>query len=582
MNKSYKIDKDQRLEYLEQANLFKMMTLDLFKELGDFNSSISELKDPGKIFKNCQDRARQMIGFKQIAFFLVNEKDSGFDLYKCYPSDIDTSSIEKEIDILVEDGTFSRAVLEREPITAYAKDFNQQMLLHVLATTSRVRGMFVGVMEKKSKHIQEAAFELFSILMAHCANTLESYELYQQLKESNNKLTNKVNQLSRSESCLKDEVLEHEKTEAALEASERQYRLLAETAKEMILIISREKKISYANSSALEICGYKKAQILDRSIFDFIETFDTLVHESLNDDPFIQMVSIFSKSGEQIPLEINIALISNQEGEPGFLLVGRDISKRQELEQDRKMLETKLWQSQKMESIGLLASGIAHDFNNILSVIANYTSLSIVQAPKDNPVYSHLQKVQTASDRAVQLARKLYTIGRSDDHHKIEINIVSTIKETIDLLTSSLDNNIVVKTQFQNKTLNVLAEETRIQQILLNLITNAGHALANQKGSIVVSASKISTKNDMAMFDMDLAPGKYIKITVKDDGPGIDPGIVQRVFDPYFSTKSGKDNSGLGLAVVHGIVKNYKGAIDIQTQLGMGTTFKIYLPEYQS
>jgi len=582
MNKPYEIDKDQRLEYLEQANLFKMMTLDLSKELGDFNSSISKLKDPGKIFENCQDRARQMIGFKQIAFFLVNEKDSGFDLYECYPSDIDTSSIEKEIDILVEDGTFSRAVMEREPITAYAKDFDQQMLLHVLATTSRVRGMFVGVLEKKSKHIQEAAFELFSILMAHCANTLESYELYQQLKESNTQLTKKVNQLSQSEFCLKDEILEHKKTEAALESSERQYRLLAETAKEMIFIISREKKISYANSSALEICGYKKAQILDRSILDLIETFDILINDSLNDDPFVQMVTIQSKTGQEIPLEINIALIPNKKSEPGYLLVGRDISKRLELEQDRKTLETKLWQSQKMESIGLLASGIAHDFNNILHVIANYTSLSIAHSQKDDRVFSHLKKVQTASDSAIQLARKLYTIGRSDDHQKVKINIVSTIKETIDLFASSLNENTKVSTQFQHGSLTVLAEETRIQQILLNLITNAGHALADLKGEIVVSASKISFQEEVTMFVMALAPGNYVKISVKDDGPGIDPEIVQQVFDPYFSTKSGKDNSGLGLAVVHGIVKNYKGAIDIQTQLGKGTNFQIYLPEYQS
>ncbi|MFH2059821.1 MAG: ATP-binding protein [Pseudomonadota bacterium] len=579
MNKFYKTDLDKRLEYMEQANFFKMMALDLAKELGDFNSSISQLEDLGKIFENCQARARQIIGFKQVFFFLVNEKDSEFYPYCCYP-DTDKVTLGREIDILVEDGTFSRAVLEKEPITAYSKDSEHQLLLHVLATASRVRGMFVGVLEKNSKHIQEAAFELFSILMVHCANALESFELYSQMKLSNIELQKKVNQLSQSESCLKDEILEHEKTEAALEVSERQYRLLAETAKEMILVISKDKKISYANPSALETCGYEQEGMKDLPITGLIDEFETILSDKLQSDTPVLIAHVLSKSGEKIPLEINIADIPDKKDISGYLIIGRDISARLQAEQDRTLLETKLWQAQKMESIGLLASGIAHDFNNILHVISNYTAMAIKNTHKDS--YNYLKQVQKASDRASHLARQLYTIGRDDDHHTVKINIVSMINDTVNLLKSSIGKKVSLTTFFEKDRMIILAEETRVQQVLMNLITNAGYELGGRQGNIVVSATQVSVPDVMPLSLMDLAPGDYIKISISDDGPGIDTAIIQRIFDPYFSTKTDKDNSGLGLSVVLGIVKNYKGGIDIDTKLGSGTVFHIYLPEFKS
>lgn len=571
---------DKRLAYLEQANFHKMMALDLSKELGEFNSSISQLEDPDKIFLNCKDRAAQIIGFKQTAFFLVNEEDSSFDLYRSYPDNEDTTTLEKEIDILIEDGTFSRAIMEKGPVTAYSEDFDQQLFLHVIATVSRVRGMFVGVLEKKTKHIQEAAFELFTILMAHCANTLESFELYQRLKESHAELEIKVEQLSLSESCLKDEILEHKKTEAALEASERQYRLLAETAKEMIFILSKDKIITYANSSALMTSEYEKDEIIGLSISELLSDFELAIGEERESDDPMLPVDIKTKSGQMIPLELNLALIPQKGSAPGYLLVGRDISSRLKAEKDRKILETKLWQSQKMESIGLLASGIAHDFNNILSVICNYTTLSLAMTKNDEVVSEQLQIVQKASDRAVKLARKLYTIGRKDDHKRVEVNIVSVVKDTIDLVKSSLGKNIGVKTQYESPAMNIWAEETRIQQVLMNLVTNAGHALSSREGTIDISVSRVHLESVTTVSLMDILPGDYIKLTIRDDGPGIDPKITQRIFEPYFSTKTGKDNSGLGLAVVHGIVKNYRGGIDMETELGQGTCFHIYLPEY--
>ncbi len=580
MNKIDNIDFEKRLEYLEKTNLFKMMALDLTKEFGEFHSSINKLEDPGIIFEKSLNRIKQIIEFKKTTFLLVDETTSEFKIAVCEPQ-ADRTMIEKEIEILIDDGTFSRAIREKKPITAYSKDFKHQMLLHVLSTVSRVRGMFVGVLEKNSKHIQEASFELFSILMAHCANTLESFELYYRLRESNRHLEEKVRQLSISESCLKDEIVEHKKTEKQLKLSEEQYRLLAETANELIFMVSKDGTIKYANESGLCTSGYSNRLLYEMNIKDIINDIDSILND--DDERFSNAYVTFLKtqSTETLPIEINIAKVIRPGSEHQILIVGRDVSERIRSEQENRFLEEKLWQAQKYESIGLLASGIAHDFNNILSIIMSFTSLSLSELPEESDVYKHLTKVSTASKRAVTLARKLYTIGKKDEHKKERINILPIIHETIDLLRSSIPRKVKLEMQIDDTGLFVIAEETRIQQILMNLITNAIHAMAQSVGKIQVSGTKIEIVEKKLLDKLDLVSGHYIQLIVSDNGPGIEPEVIKRVFDPYFSTKDGKDNSGLGLAVAHGIVTNYLGAINVESDYGEGTTFCVYLPEAQ-
>lgn len=543
MNDSQTAHLEKRVAYLEETNLFKMMALELTRELGEFHSSINKLETPDIIFEKCAVRIRQIMGFRQIAFLLVDENNSDFHLFCCFP-EAGKEILEKEIDLLIEDGTFSRALLEKKPVTAYSADFRRQLLLHVLSTVSRVRGMVVGVLEKNAKYIPEACFELFTILMAHCANTLESFELYSRLRDS-----------------------------------EKQYRLLAETAGEIILLISGSGKIRFANEAALKVSEYSRRALTAMNINALIEDYPFAMVTSHEGEADFYAALLLSRSGKKIPLEINIKPVFNGDLPTGSLIVGRDISERIKAEKEKKILEEKLWQTQKMEAIGLLAGGIAHDFNNILSIIVNYTSLSLSGTPEKSLVHGHLKKVELASKRAVHLARKLYTIGRKDEHQKKVINLVSTINETIDLVSSSLGKNITVISEMAGGVLTVLAEETRIQQILMNLITNAAHAVRDTGGTITVSACKTSILDVNPFPGQGLLPGDFIRLSIMDNGPGIDPKDLPRVFDPYFSTKNGEDNSGLGLAVVHGIVKHYMGAVEVQTQLGLGTTFHVYLPE---
>lgn len=449
------MDLKERLAYLEKANFSKMQALELIRDLGEFHGSVNQMADPDDILERCRQQGEKLIDFKSLGFFLVDEETSDFYLHCWYPESARPET-EAELDLLIEDGTFSRAVLEKTPVTAYAENFNDQFLLHVLATTSRVRGMFVGVMEKKLKHVPEACLELFSILMVHCANALESFELYNRLAVSNDRLREKVDQLTASETRLKKEVADHQKTMAA-----------------------------------------------------------------------------------------------------------------------KLLLEGKIWQANKMESIGLLASGTAHDFNNLLSVMTNCTELGLIHAQPGEPVYDDLKRIETATRRAQDLARKLYTIGREDRHETREIDIVGIVDETLDLLRSSLRKSVEISSRIQADRMPVVAEKTRIQQIVINLVTNAAQAVG--EGKVTVLGEQVTLGQDQVEA-MELPSDKCVRLSVVDTGPGIDPDIIPRVFDPYFSTKDGEKNAGLGLAVVQGIVKNYNGFIEVDSIKGSGTSFHVYLP----
>ncbi len=579
MSEPYEIDINKRLEYFEETNLFTMLALDIVKELGEFQASVNQLKDPMVILTQTMERAQQLIEFKSIAFFLVSEDDSDFYLSQCFPEN-EKESIEKEIDFLIEDGTFSRAVLEKKPITAYSNDFNDQLLLHVMTTASRVRGMFVGVLKQNAKYIKEASFELLSILIAHCSSTLESYELYHKVNEANQILQEKVQELSLSEALLKEEILDHQETEKALKASEKKYRRLTETAKEMIFTVSARGNITYSNKSSLSLSGYTKKQIESKNINELIDNFQAIFDESIQQDSEtgIYDTELVTKSGDRINIGVSIVSISTN----NYLIVGRDISERILAQKEKISLESKLWQAQKMESIGLLASGIAHDFNNLLSGIIVTSELALDDTDSPGQLKEDLSTIITASKRAKDLANKMYTIGRKDEHEKHRVNIIPVIDETIELVQSSLGRDKRVKKEIEDSELFIMGEQTRIQQILINLITNASHSMGEKEGEIVVTAKSIALNNNQDHSALDLVPGKYACVSVKDTGAGIPRKIVQKIFDPYFTTKKGEENAGLGLSVVHGIVESYGGAIEIDTEPDKGTSFHVLLPQVEA
>lgn len=256
-----------------------------------------------------------------------------------------------------------------------------------------------------------------------------------------------------------------------------------------------------------------------------------------------------------------------------------DIVQRKMADQERDDLESQLRQAQKMEAIGTLAGGIAHDFNNILTILIGFAEIADMQLPKDSPVRAHLTKVLKAGDRAKDLVKQILTFSRRTEQERQPLQVNLLVKESLKLLRASIPTTINIKEAIDPATGLVNADPTQIHQILMNLCTNAYHAMREKGGELAISLKPIKIEpDDMKVKGFDLAPGQYAKLEVSDTGCGMNKETLARIFEPYFTTKPKGEGTGLGLAVVHGIVKGYGGHITVYSEEGAGTTFKIYLP----
>ena len=256
-----------------------------------------------------------------------------------------------------------------------------------------------------------------------------------------------------------------------------------------------------------------------------------------------------------------------------------DITDRKRAEEEKEMLEARLRQAQKLEAIGTLAGGIAHDFNNLLQPMMGYTEMALNELSPSSPLRDGLEQVLNASIRAKELVRQILAISRSTrEQQRIPIDISSIVKEALKLLRSSLPTSIEMRQKIRKGI--ALADPTQIHQVLMNLCTNAAHAMAG-KGVLEVRLSPVDlNESDLAdQSIVDLKPGPHLRLTVSDTGCGIDAGTMERIFDPYFTTKEVGKGSGLGLAVVQGIVKRHDGAVTVRSELGKGTTFSVYIPK---
>jgi PAS domain S-box-containing protein len=251
---------------------------------------------------------------------------------------------------------------------------------------------------------------------------------------------------------------------------------------------------------------------------------------------------------------------------------------------ERRRAENRLQQVQKLEAIGSLAGGIAHDFNNILSAILGYAQLAMDRLPADSPVLADLEQVYKGGERAKDLVMQILAFSRPQEQDAAPIQIGPIIKEVLKFLKSTLPSSIEIRQQVVPDPGIILADPTRIHQILMNLCTNAAHAMDNTGGILTVALSSITLDSAMTPDTgmttalSDLVPGKYLRLTVGDTGQGIAPDILPRIFDPYFTTKRRGEGTGMGLATVHGIIKSYGGGITVSSAPGKGTTFHVYFP----
>ena len=242
-----------------------------------------------------------------------------------------------------------------------------------------------------------------------------------------------------------------------------------------------------------------------------------------------------------------------------------DISKHKRAEEEKFNLEAQLLQSQKMETIGTLAGGIAHDFNNILSVIIGYTELARDRNQKEN-TEKYPQETLNGAQRAKELIKQILMFSRQDSNEKKPLDIKIQLKEAINFLRSSLPATIEIKQNITGDTCNIMADPTQMHQVIMNLCTNAAHAMKQIGGILKIELTTLELAESDIPDHPELVPGHYVKLTVSDTGHGIDPDNIQKIFDPFFTTKPVGVGTGLGLSLVHGIVKSHGGVINVYSE----------------
>lgn len=271
-------------------------------------------------------------------------------------------------------------------------------------------------------------------------------------------------------------------------------------------------------------------------------------------------------------LEVNKVPLRDQAGRTiGILTTAENVTKEQNLEKQ-------LLQSQKMEAIGTLAGGIAHDFNNILTSILNSTELALGDIDQGSQTAKDLERVLKAARRGSRVVKQILSFSRPSKEGFRPTDLAFVCHEVLGLMDASLPSNISMQSHIVASGLLVDADPTQVHQVILNLCTNAFHALKDAGGQIMVSMEGAVVNAELAT-SMNIISGNYMKITVADDGSGIQPEILDNIFDPFFSTKDITEGTGLGLSVVHGIVKGHRGGLRVESVIGKGTRFEIYLPQ---
>lgn len=258
--------------------------------------------------------------------------------------------------------------------------------------------------------------------------------------------------------------------------------------------------------------------------------------------------------------------------------IATNITQRKKAENNRKKIEEQLRQSHKMEALGTLAGGIAHDFNNLLNAIIVNSDLLLRDIPEKNTAYQNASEIKKAGKQASKLVRQILAFSRRTEQKRQPVQLQNIIKDVLKLLRSTLPTTIEIHQAIDTNCSAVIADKIQVHQVVMNLFTNASHAMLNEKGLLVIKLQEVDVDHNLSLLVEDLSQGKYVQLTVSDTGYGMDRETMERIFEPYFTTKNKVEGTGLGMATVHGIVKNHGGAISIKSELGKGTTVSIFFP----
>ena len=585
-------ENEVRLNYLEEINRFTIDALEMAASLGDFHSSLDKLQDPDAILRETAPRVKRLIPFQAVSFYLVDEPSSDITLVHCDPPS-ETDFVTEQVEFLIDNGTFAWALRERRAVMVSSKDFRRQVLLHVMATHTRIRGLFVGLLNPREKNIPGVSLSLLSIILLNSANTLENFELYRMVQKAREELENRVvertRELTEINQKLQLEIAERKRAEATLLQSEEKFKELYDHAPVGYHEYDAEGRITNVNRTELEMLGFTAEEMIGQPVWKLSAEEETARERILSKlagtlppDKNLQR-DFRRKDGTIFPVLIMDRLILDEKGErKGIRCTIQDITQLRQAEGEKAYLLEQLHQAQKMEAIGTLAGGIAHDFNNILTAISGFAELANLDLHGDSKAKYNVQQSIKAAQRAKDLVQQILAFSRQGKQERKPMNVQPIIKEALKFLRASLPATIEIREHMEEDWGAIEADPTQVYQVLMNLCTNAAHAMDENGGILEVSLSKVDIPGGVPATSRGIEPGPYMRLRVSDTGHGMPPEILKKIFDPYFTTKEVGKGTGLGLAVVHGIVKSYGGGITVSSELGRGSTFDIYFPRVQA
>ena len=387
--------------------------------------------------------------------------------------------------------------------------------------------------------------------------------------------------------CMIDDITDLKQTEKVLRESREHLNAFLNNSPVGFAIWDREFRYVFINDvlqkingpSLEEHIGKTVQEILPKAAPIIIPLFEKILS---NCEPFRNIElsgELPSTPGKITNYLVSYFPISVIDGHPQFIGgIVVDITERKQAEEERTRLEDQLQQAQKMEAIGTLAGGIAHDFNNILAIILGNAELATDDVPDYNPASESLKEIRLASIRAKDMVQQLLAFSRKSEEESKPLKMSPIIKESMKMLRSAIPTSVEFEQHISDDPCNILGDPAQINQIMMNLVTNAADAMFEEGGLLEVTLEKTFLQEEKICFDWVLSPGAYVTLKVRDTGEGIDPGVMDRIFDPYYTTKEVGKGTGMGLSVIHGIVKSHGGGVRVESKLGEGTLFEIYFP----
>jgi PAS domain S-box-containing protein len=458
--------------------------------------------------------------------------------------------------------------------------FNYPQLKKFGLTTSQLPAKSV-ILNRPQSLYDQYKYRIWSAVLFLIFQTFAIFVLLKNI----NKRKSAESALQQAGKVLEQKVLERTSELSTLnknlEAEKNKIQKYLDIAGVIFVIISPDKEVVLINKKGCEILDTPEEEILGKNWFDTFlperfrqgaaAVFDKLMSGEEQLVEYYKNPALTKNGNERVIFWHNALLRDDNGNIEGVLSSGEDITEQEQLEQQ-------LRQSQKMEAIGTLAGGIAHDFNNILTAIIGYTELARYEQSAESPIKTDLDEVLNACNRAKELVQQILTFGRKGDQQLKPLRIQLIIKEALKLLRASLPTTIKMTQNIDPDCEAVFADPTEIHQLLMNLCTNAYHAMRESGGLLSVSLYPVALRKEDLGHKIHLDAGLYLKLEINDTGTGMPEDVQNKIFDPYFTTKEKGEGTGLGLSVVHGIVTRLHGDISVHSEPGKGTTFIIYLP----